>query len=257
MDHYQSRVVVKLKNRLSLNDDVRNPLRVMAMGLEWLFRNSGPLTAGAGQVGAAVCTPHAKNGRPDAQLLVMPLSVDKPGEPLHSYSGFTTAVWQCVPESRGRVAIRSRDPMDSPRIETNYLATHADRDALIGALRIARDIYRQPPFRELWDEEVNPSAALTTDAELLDYARRTGSTVFHASGTCRMGRDERAVVDPELCVRGAERLRVVDASVMPTVTSANTNAATLMIGDNGARMLRGEARTNIPFDPKRTFGDSA
>ena len=238
MDHYQSRVVVKVKNRLSLNDDVRNPLRVMAMGIEWLFRNSGPLTAGAGQVGAAVRTPHARNGRPDAQLLVMPLSVDKPGEPLHRYSGFTTAAWQCVPESRGRIAIRSADPLAAPRIETNYLAAQADRDALVGALRIAREIYAQPPFRELWDEEVKPGPAVTTDAELLQYARNTGGTVFHATGTCRMGTDERAVVDPELRVRGIERLRVIDASVMPTVTSANTNAAALMIGEKGASLVR-------------------
>jgi choline dehydrogenase len=238
MDHYQSRVVVKVKNRMSLNDDVRNPFRVMAMGLEWLFRDSGPLTAGAGQVGAAVCTPHAKNGRPDAQLLVMPLSVDKPGQPLHGYSGFTTAVWQCVPESRGRVAIRSTDPMAAPRIETNYLQAQADRHVLVAGLRIAREIHNRSPFRELWDDEVNPGAARTSDGELLDYARKTGGTVFHASGTCRMGSDERAVVDPELRVRGIDRLRVIDASVMPTVTSANTNAAALMIGEKGAAMIR-------------------
>jgi len=93
MDHYQSRVVVKLKDRISLNDDVRNPLRLVAMGMEWMFRNSGPLTAGAGQVGGAACSPLASDGKPDVQLLVMPLSVDKAGEPLHRYSGFTTAVW--------------------------------------------------------------------------------------------------------------------------------------------------------------------
>jgi choline dehydrogenase len=210
----------------------------MAMGIEWLFRNSGPLTTGAGQVGAAVRTPHAKSERPDAQLLVMPLSVDKPGEPLHRYSGFTTAAWQCVPESRGRVAIRSADPLAAPRIETNYLATQADRDALVGALRIAREIYAQSPFRELWDEEVKPGPAVTTDAELLQYARNTGGTVFHATGTCRMGTDDLAVVDPQLRVRGVERLRVIDASVMPTVTSANTNAAALMIGEKGAALVR-------------------
>jgi choline dehydrogenase len=237
-DHYQSRVVVKLKDRISLNDDVRNPLRVLAMGMEWFFRNSGPLTAGAGQVGAAVRTEHAKDGRPDAQLLVMPLSVDKPGEPLHTYSGFTTAVWQCVPESRGRLAIRSADPMDAPRIETGYLSKATDRKTLVAGLRIAREIYREPPFRDLWETEAVPGAERTSDADLLDYAQRTGGTVFHASGTCRMGTDALAVVDPELRVRGVERLRVIDASVMPTVTSANTNAAALMIGEKGAALLQ-------------------
>ncbi|MDQ3027081.1 MAG: GMC family oxidoreductase N-terminal domain-containing protein [Pseudomonadota bacterium] len=240
MDHYQSRVVVKLRRRQSLNDDVRNPFKVAAMGLEWLFRNSGPLTAGAGQVGGAARTPHAQGTRPDVQLLVMPLSVDKPGKPLHRYSGFTTAVWQCVPESRGRLAIRSADPFASPRIETNYLSEEADRRALVAGLRIAREIYAQPPFRDLWDAEVLPGPQLSSDAELLDYARRTGGTVFHASGTCRMGTDADAVVDPALRVRGVEGLRVVDASVMPIVTSANTNAAALMIGEKGAELvLRG------------------
>ena len=237
MDHYQSRVVVKLSRRDSLNDHVRNPFRLAAMGLEWLFRNSGPLTAGAGQVGGAACTQDARNGVPDVQLLVMPLSVDKPGEPLHRYSGFTTAVWQCVPESRGSLAIRSRDPLAPPRIETNYLAEEVDRRALVNGLRIAREICEQPPFRALWDGEVFPGTRLATDAELLDYARRTGGTVFHASGTCRMGTDANAVVDPELRVRGIEGLRVIDASVMPTVTSANTNAAALMIGEKGADLV--------------------
>lgn len=238
MDHYQSRVVVKLKRRQSLNDDVRNPVRLAAMGLEWLFRNSGPLTAGAGQVGGAAHSPHAQPGRPDVQLLVMPLSVDKPGEPLHRYSGFTTALWQCVPESRGRLEIRSPDPLAPPRIETNYLSEDLDRRVLVDGLRIAREIYAQPPFRELWDAEVAPGPQCNTDAQLLDYARRTGGTVFHASGTCRMGTDRDAVVDPELRVRGIEGLRVVDASVMPTVTSANTNAAALMIGEKGAALIK-------------------
>ena len=237
MDHYQSRVVVKLKRPDSLNDHVRNPLRLAAMGLEWLFRNSGPLTAGAGQVGGAACSAHARNATPDVQLLVMPLSVDKPGEPLHRYSGFTTAVWQCVPESRGRLGIASADPLAPPRIETNYLAQETDRRALVDGLRIAREIYAQPPFRDLWDVEVSPGPGRNTDAELLEYARQTGGTVFHASGTCRMGTDADAVVDPQLRVRGVEGLRVIDASVMPTVTSANTNAAALMIGEKGAELL--------------------
>ena len=239
MDHYQSRVVVKLRDRISLNDDVRNPLRVLAMGLEWMLKDSGPLTAGAGQVGGAACSEHAKGGRPDVQLLVMPLSVDKAGEPLHRYSGFTTAVWQCVPDSRGRLSIQSPDPFAPPRIETNYLSEEIDRKTLVSGLKIAREIYRQAPFGSLWHEETAPGAGRASDAELLEYARRTGGTVFHASGTCRMGTDELAVVDPELRVRGIERLRVIDASVMPTVTSANTNAAALMIGEKGAAMVKG------------------
>ena len=237
-DHYQARTIVRLKKRISLNDDVRNPVKLAAMGMAWLLRNAGPLTVGAGQVGGAACTEHARGGRPDVQLNVMPLSVDKPGDPLHDYSGFTAAVWQCHPQARGRVQIRSNDPAAAPRIETNYLAAEADRKAIVAGVRMLREIYRQPAFRELWDAEVLPGTDANTDRDLLAFAQRHGGTVFHCVGTCRMGSDERSVVDPELRVRGVERLRVVDASVMPKVTSANSNAASLMIGEMGAGLVR-------------------
>lgn len=236
-DHYQARTIVRLRKPMSLNDAVRNPFRLAAMGLEWLARRSGPLTVGAGQVGGAACSPYARNGRPDVQFNVMPLSVDKPGAPLHPYSGFTAAVWQCHPASRGRVRIRSADPLDAPRIESNYLAEESDRRTLVAGVRMLREIYRQRPFRDLWDVEVLPGPAAKTDGELLDFARRHGGTVFHCVGSCRMGSDMHAVVDPQLRVRGVERLRVIDASVMPFVTSANTNAASLMIGEKGAAMI--------------------
>jgi choline dehydrogenase len=239
-DHYQARTIVRLKDRLSLNDDIRSPIKLASMGLQWLFRRAGPLTVGAGQVGGAACTPHAANGRPDVQFNVMPLSVDKPGDPLHAYSGFTAAVWQCHPASRGSVRIRSADPLAAPRIETNYLQQSIDRKTLVAGIGMLREIYRQAPFRDLWEAEVLPGPAARDDAELLDFARRLGGTVFHCVGTCRMGSDARAVVDPELRVRGVERLRVIDASVMPKVTSANTNAASLMIGEKGAALLRAE-----------------
>jgi choline dehydrogenase len=237
-DHYQARTIVRLKERLSLNDDVRNPLKLASMGIEWLFRRTGPLTVGAGQVGGAACSPYARGGRPDLQFNVMPLSVDKPGDPLHDYSGFTAAVWQCHPASRGSVRIRSADPLAPPRIETNYLQESIDAETLVAGIRMLREIYNQNAFRGLWDAEVLPGPQAASDAELLDFARRHGGTVFHCVGTCRMGSDARAVVDPQLRVRGVERLRVIDASVMPAVTSANTNAAALMIGEKGADLLR-------------------
>jgi len=240
-DHYQARTIVRLRERRSLNDDVRNPLRLAAMGSRWLFSRSGPLTVGAGQVGGAACTPHAQRGRPDVQFNVMPLSVDKPGTPLHRYSGFTAAVWQCHPRSRGRVSIASADPLAAPRIETNYLADELDRRTLVAGIRMLREIYRQPAFAGLVDAEVLPGERATSDAALLDFAREQGGTVFHCVGTCRMGNDDAAVVDPTLRVRGVDGLRVIDASVMPTVTSANTNAASLMIGERGARIVLGRA----------------
>jgi choline dehydrogenase len=240
-DHYQARTIVRLRKRVSLNDDVRNPLKLAGMGAEWLFRRSGPLTVGAGQVGGAACTEHAVGGRPDIQFNVMPLSVDKPGDPLHPYSGFTAAVWQCHPASRGRLAIRSTDPAEAPTIEPRYLSADADRRTLVAGIRMLREIYGQPSFRDLYEAEMLPGPGAKSDGDLLDFARRAGGTVFHCVGTCRMGGDddEGAVVDAQLRVRGVEALRVVDASVMPKVTSANTNAASLMIGERGARMILG------------------
>ena len=236
-DHYQMRTIVRMKRPRSLNNDVRNPIRLAQMGLDWMLRGRGALTIGAGQVGGAARTALADPGRPDVQFNVMPLSVDKPGEPLHRYPGFTAAVWQCHPESRGRIDIVSADPAADPRIETNYLSTERDRATLVEGMKMLREIYRQPAFRDLWDEEIVPGADAGTDAQLLAAARKGGGTVYHPVGTCRMGDDEDAVVDPQLRVRGVEGLRVVDASVMPFITSANTNAPTMMIAQKAASMI--------------------
>jgi choline dehydrogenase len=236
-DHYQIRTIVRLRARDSLNDAVRNPFKLAAMGLQWLFSSSGPLTVGAGQVGGGACTQYAENGRPDIQFNVMPLSVDKPGEPLHDYSGFTASAWQCHPRSRGSVTLRSTDPAEQPKIEPRYLQEELDQKTIVAALEVLREIYRQPAFRDLWSEEVVPGPQATSGEELLHFARTGGGTVFHCVGTCRMGSDDRAVVDPELRVRGVEGLRVADASVMPLITSANTNAASLMIGEKAASLI--------------------
>lgn len=241
-DHYQARTIVRLKQHNSLNNDVRNPLRLAQMGWEWLAHGRGPLTIGAGQVGGAACTEHAVRGRPDIQFNVMPLSVDKPGEPLHRYSGFTAAMWQCHPHSRGRLSIRSADPMADPLIEPNYLSDRRDQQVTVAGIKILREIYRQPAFRTLWETEMLPGEGATSDADLLAFAQNNGGTVFHPCGTCRMGSDADAVVDPALRVHGIERLRVIDASIMPTITSANTNAASLMIGEKGAAHILANAR---------------
>lgn len=241
-DHYQMRMVVKLKNKLSLNDDVRNPLKLARMGLDWMLAGKGALTVGAGQVGGAACTRYASNGRPDIQFNVMPLSVDKPGTPLHKYSGFTSSVWQCHPQSRGSVMIQSNDAFKQLKISPNYLSAKLDRDVMVDAIKILRRINAQPAFEGLWDTEMVPGVDKQTDTQILDSIRNGGGTVFHPVGTCRMGSDERSVVDPELRVRGVDGLRVIDASVMPSITSANTNAPTLMIGQKGAAMMRHNSR---------------
>ena len=237
-DHYQMRLIVRLKRKLSLNDDVRNPLKLARMAAEWLLAGKGPLTVGAGQIGGAACTPYAIGGRPDVQFNVMPLSVDKPGTPLHSYSGFTASVWQCHPESRGWIRINSADPSVQPTVAPCYFDREFDRKTIVAGVRILREIHEHAPFRELWDEEVVPGASVSSDAQIWDSVRSSGGTVFHPVGTCRMGSDSNSVVDPQLRVRGVEGLRVIDASVMPRITSANTNAPTLMIGEKGASMVQ-------------------
>lgn len=238
-DHYQARVIVKLKEKMSLNDQVRSPVGLVKMGAQWLFKSRGPLTVGAGQVGGLVCTEHAKDGRPDVLLNVMPLSVDKPGDPLHSFSGFSASVTQCRPESSGVVALRSADPLAPPMIRPNYLVESLDARTLVSGLNLLRDIYEQPAFRDLTTgEEHLPGVKLKGDKALEAFARTRGGTVFHPVGTCRMGSDIDAVVDPQLRVQGIERLRVIDASVMPTMISTNTNAASIMIGERGAALLR-------------------
>ena len=204
------------------------------MGAEWLVAGKGPLTVGAGQVGGAACTPHAIGGRPDVQFNVMPLSVDKPGTPLHRYSGFTASVWQCHPESRGWIRIKSADPLVQPIVAPCYFDREIDRKTIVAGVRILREIQEHPPFKGLWDEEVVPGPSVSSDAEIWQSVRAGGGTVFHPVGTCRMGSDSSSVVDPQLRVRGVEGLRVIDASVMPRITSANTNAPTLMIGEKGA-----------------------
>jgi len=241
-DHYQARTIVRLRRKMSLNDQVRNPIELARMGLQWLLHDRGPLTVGAGQVGGFARTEHARDSRADIQFNVMPVSVDKPGDPLHRFSGFTATACQCRPLSRGRLVIHSSDPLAQPRIEPRYFDDPHDRKVVVAGLRMLREIYRQPAFRDLWEAEVVPGEAAVTEQDLFDFARTKGGTVFHPVGTCRMGSDPHAVVDPALRVRGVEGLRVIDASVMPTLVSANSNAAAIMIGEHGAAIVRGEAR---------------
>ncbi|MEY4864161.1 MAG: hypothetical protein RLZ51_2256 [Pseudomonadota bacterium] len=237
-DHYQARVIVHLKERISLNNQVRNPVELARMGLQWALQGRGPLTVGAGQVGGLAATAHATNGRADILFNVMPLSVDKPGDPLHRFSGFSASAAQCRPLSRGHVRIGSADPLAAPRIRANYLQEDHDTRTLVAGLKMLRDIVAQPAFARLSAGlEYMPGNTLKSDADLTRFARERGGTVFHPSGTCRMGADDRAVVDARLRVKGIEKLRVIDASIMPAMVSTNTNAATIMIGEKGAAMM--------------------
>ena len=235
------RTVVEMVSNNSLNKQIRNPIELAKMGLSWALSGRGPLTIGAGQVGGAMRTRHAPSSKPDLQLFVMPLSVDKPGEPLHTYSGFTSAIWQCHPKSRGSLEIRSSNPADDPLIEPNYLSDELDQKTMVEGIKILREIYQQPKFRDLWQTEIVPGKKIQSDDQILDAIRAGGGTVYHPVGTCRMGVDKHAVVAPNLKVNGVSGLRVVDASIMPLITSANTNAPTYMIAEKAADMILNES----------------
>jgi choline dehydrogenase len=166
---------------------------------------------------------------------------------LHPFSGFMASVCQLRPESRGFVRIKSNDPAAAPAIQPRYLSSPRDCDTVVAGLTQLRRIMSQPVMRRLIAEERMPGSACESDADLLAYARATGTTVYHPTSTCRMGSDPRAVVDERLRVRGVEHLRVIDASIMPTVVSGNTNAAAVMIGEKGADLVLEEAGAVAPL----------
>jgi choline dehydrogenase len=240
-DHMQVRIVMRGQNCLTLNDVVNNPVRRVMAGARYALSRSGPLTVAAGTSGAFFKT-NPRLASPDIQIHFIPFSTDKMGEKLHPFSGFTATVCQLRPESRGSLKIRSADPSAPPKIHINYLATETDRAAFIDGIRILRNILAAPAMKPYTANEVYPGSDKTSDEDLLDFCRKTGSTVYHPTSTCRMGNDPLAVVDQRLRVRGIEGLRVVDASVMPDLMSGNTNAPTIMIAEKASDMILEDAR---------------
>jgi choline dehydrogenase len=239
-DHLQVRIVMRCARSITLNDIVNHPVRRTLAGLQYAALRKGPLTIAAGTSGAFFKT-DPRLATPDIQIHFIPFSTDKMGEKLHSFSGFTASVCQLRPESRGSLKIRSADPSAPPEIRINYLATESDRAAFVDGIRILRKILAAPALKPYVVNEVYPGSDKTSDEELLDFCRKTGSTVYHPTSTCRMGNDSLAVVDQRLCVRGIEGLRVVDASVMPDLMSGNTNAPTIMIAEKASDMILEDA----------------
>jgi choline dehydrogenase len=175
------------------------------------------------------------------QIHFLIFSADAAGATLHPFPGFIASVCQLRPDSRGFVRITSGDPTVPPAIQPRYLTAQTDRDTIVAGLKALRGIMNQPVMRKYIAEELAPGDACVSDADFLAFARATATTVYHPTSTCRMGSDPNAVVDERLCVRGFERLRVVDASIMPTVASGNTNAAAVMIGEKGSDMILQDA----------------
>ncbi|MBX2838796.1 MAG: choline dehydrogenase [Gammaproteobacteria bacterium] len=235
-DHLQIRAVYKTTTPITLNDQLANPIQKMRAGLNYLITRGGPLSMAASQV-SAFCRTRLSNERPDIQYHFQPFSADTPGEGLHPFSAITASVCQLRPESRGRIDIQSPDFSDKPKIIPNYLSTDLDCRTAIEGLRYTRKIMASDPMKPHILEEYLPNPEAQTDDELLDQARNIANTIYHPVGTCRMGADNDAVLNPELKVNGVEGLRVVDASIMPEIVSGNTNAPTIMIGEKAADLI--------------------
>jgi choline dehydrogenase len=239
-DHLQIRMVWKVSGR-TLNERANRWLGKASMGLEYLLFKTGPLTMPPSQLGAFAKSDPAQPS-PDIEWHVQPLSLDKFGDPLHAFPAITPSVCNLRPTSRGHVRIKSPDPFAAPEIRLNYLSTREDREVAARSMRITRTIMAAKALSKYSPQEWRPGPAAETDAALIHAAGDLGSTIFHPVGTCKMGADAQAVVDDRLRVHGIAGLRVIDASVMPRITSGNTNAPTYMIAERGAEFLLSDER---------------
>ena len=232
-DHLQLRLMYKVSKPITTNDDLRTVFGKARIGLNWLLRRSGPLAIGINQGGLFTRVLPESSG-PDIQFHFGTLSADQAGAKPHPWSGCTFSVCQLRPESRGNVHAQESNPLSPPAIRPRYLSDERDQRIAVAGLAYARRLAATPPLKPYLAEEYRPGKAVETDDELLQFARDYGATIFHPVGTCKMGRDELAVVDADLRVHGIEGLRVVDASIMPTLISGNTNAPTIMIAEKAA-----------------------
>jgi choline dehydrogenase len=237
-DHLQIRMVWKVKGP-TLNERANSWLGKVGMGLEYLIWKKGPLTMPPSQLGAFAKTDPAEPS-PNIEWHVQPLSLDKFGDPLHPFPAITPSVCNLRPTSRGWIRIKSNDPFAAPEIRLNYLATPEDQRVAADSMRITRTIMAAKALARYAPEEWRPGPAAQDDAALVKAAGDLGTTIFHPVGTCKMGSDAEAVVDDRLRVHGIEALRVIDASIMPRITSGNTNAPAYMIGERGAEFILAE-----------------
>jgi choline dehydrogenase len=240
-DHYQARLGYRCTEPITVNDMMASLRGRLSAGMRYVFQRKGFLTIGAGYAGGFFRTDPSLPS-PDVQIHFVLFSADTIGKELHRFPGFVAGVCQLRPESRGHVRIKSADPAAAPAIQPRYLMAAVDRDVIVKGIKLTRRIMRQPAIQRYIVEERVPGPRCQSDAEMLEFARDEGSTVYHPTSTCRMGSDLTAVVDERLRVHGIERLRVIDASIMPTLVSGNTNAATIMIAEKGAEMVLADAK---------------
>lgn len=241
-DHLQLRTVYKVQGARTLNQIAGTPWGKMAIGLEYLLRRTGPMSMAPSQLGIFTRSARDRN-HANIQFHVQPLSLDAFGQPLHRFPAITASVCNLNPASRGTVLAKSDRAEDAPLIQPNYLSAPDDEKVAVDSLKVVRKIIAQPAMRKFAPVEFKPGQDKVRDEELLDAARSIGSTIFHPVGTTKMGRasDPGAVVDTRLKVLGVQGLRVVDAGIMPTITSGNTNSPTLMIAEKAAGWIVAEA----------------
>jgi choline dehydrogenase len=241
-DHLQIRAIFKVEGVETLNTMANSLWGKAKIGIEYAFKRTGPMSMAPSQLGAFTRS-DASQAHPNLQYHVQPLSLEAFGQPLHTYNAFTASVCNLNPTSRGTVQIRSALSTDAPLIAPNYLSTEADRLIAAESLRVTRRIVAQPALAKYKPVEVKPGVQFQTDADLAKLAGDIGTTIFHPVGTAKMGpaSDPMAVVDARMRVHGVQGLRVVDASVMPSITSGNTNSPTLMIAERAAAWILADA----------------
>ena len=241
-DHLQIRAVFKVKNAITLNTQANSLWGKAKIGLEYAFKRSGPMSMAPSQLGAFTRS-DPDQPYPNLEYHVQPLSLEAFGQPLHNFNAFTASVCNLNPTSRGQVRITSPDFRVAPAIAPNYLSTEVDRKIAADSLRLTRAIVAQPALQQYAPEEYKPGVQFQTDTELAKLAGDIATTIFHPCGTTAMGpsSDPLSVVDTRLKLRGVAGLRVVDAGVMPRITSGNTNSPTLMIAEKAAQWIAEDA----------------
>ncbi len=236
LDHFQVRTVHKCNRPITINELNRSWWLKFKAGLQYVTSLRGPLTIGAGQAVAFMKSSDAEP-IPDMEIIFMGFSTDGPGKMPHPFPGFTILGYQLRPESKGYVRLKNPNPHEHPAIFGNYLAEEVDRRVTVEVFKACRRFAQAPALKQYIIEEYLPGSSVATEDDMLAYARNAGSTVFHPTSSCRMGHDDMAVVDDRLRVHGMKGLRVVDASIMPTMLSANTAAGCMMIGEKGAALI--------------------
>ena len=240
-DHLQLRLMYRISKPITTNDDLRTLTGKAKIGLKWLINGTGPLGIGINQGGLFTrILPGSQS--PDIQFHFGTLSADQAGGKPHDWPGCTFSVCQLRPESRGEVNIKSADPFEPPSMKPNYLAAETDRICAVQSIKYARRLGSTDALKPYVESEYKPGSDIKSDDEILDFARGNGATIFHPTGTCKMGSDSLAVTDAALRVHGISGLRVVDCSVMPTLVSGNTHAPAVMIAEKASDMILGDAK---------------